>query len=139
MADEYDKAIIDIKNELIRYVHSSMENDHFNGVSVHETGEIIDMIKDLSEVEKNCYMTKHYKHAAHNEHHLRETRHAMMDHMKYHDSDEPHDAHETMPQRELSTMDQVLERVKSMWSSSDTVTKKQMKADLTKLVGDMTV
>ena len=58
--EEKIKPIAQIKDKLIKALESEIERGIMQ-MDTKETGAIIDMVKDLSEVERNCYETGYYK------------------------------------------------------------------------------
>lgn len=52
--------ICEMKKTLVSFVKSHMDNG-LSGIDTHELGEAIDMIKDCTEMERNCYEACYYK------------------------------------------------------------------------------
>lgn len=54
------KELCEVKDTLISELHVRVNGDLAN-LDTREAGEVIDMIKDIAEAEKNCYEAKYYK------------------------------------------------------------------------------
>lgn len=48
-----------LKNKILQHVERETEN--MDRINVHETGELVDMIKDLAEAEEYCWEASYYK------------------------------------------------------------------------------
>lgn len=53
--------IYEIKNELLGRVSSDLRERGVDRIDVKEMGELIDMVKDLAEAEKDCWKADYYR------------------------------------------------------------------------------
>lgn len=104
--------ICELKESLIALVKTEFASGLEN-VDTHEAGEVVDMIKDLYEAEKDAAKTCYYQTVI-----------------------EAMDKGDT---RIGKSSDDVIESVRAMWAQADPLIRKQMKADLTKLLNEMTI
>lgn len=112
MNDKCLQDICEVRESLIALVKSVCANGPEN-VSTHELGAVIDMIKDLYEAEKDAAKVCYYETVV--------------------------EAMEKTDTRVVESSDDVISSVRMMWNQAEPLTKKQMKADLTKLLNEMTV
>lgn len=104
--------ICELKESLIALVKTEFASG-LEDVDTHEAGEVVDMIKDLYEAEKDAAKVCYYKTVI-----------------------EAMDKGDT---RIGKSSDDVIESVRAMWAQADPLIRKQMKADLTKLLSEMTI
>ncbi len=104
--------ICELKESLVALVKTEFSGGLEN-VDTHEAGEIIDMIKDLYEAEKDAAKACYYNTVI-----------------------EAMDKGDT---RIGTSSDDVIESVRIMWAQADPLIRKQMKTDLTKLLSEMTI
>ena len=53
--------ICEIKKELLEFLDGIIDERGLHCMETEETGEVVDMIKDLADAEKNCYKAEYYK------------------------------------------------------------------------------
>ena len=58
---EYIKKLCEVKCDLLDFLCGEVEAKGFHCMDTEETGEVVDMIKDLADAEKNCYKAEYYK------------------------------------------------------------------------------
>lgn len=104
--------ISDMKKFLVKELHREMTEDNFSSLDTQETGEVIDMIKDLAAAERYCAQACYYNTVTE----------AMKD-----SSDEPTD----------TTFASSIANIRDIWSRSNVETRKRMKDQLTKLSSEM--
>ena len=58
---EFAEKLCKTKADLLEGLCAEIDTKGFCGMDCEETGEIVDMIKDLADAEKNCYKAEYYK------------------------------------------------------------------------------
>lgn len=109
MSHEYSEKLCDLKKDLIDLV-IAQTSEGFENVDVNELGEAIDMIKDISETEKNCAKARYYE--------------SVVEAMEEGSDTETHVAG-------------MIESVKSIWADADYAHKQQIKSQLSSLLTEM--
>lgn len=55
--------IYSLKNKFIERIEADISNRGIDRVNVQEMGELVDIVKDLAEAEKDCWKAQYYRHA----------------------------------------------------------------------------
>lgn len=58
---EFVEKLCEVKKDLLEGLCGEIEAKGFHCMDAEETGEVVDMIKDLADAEKNCYKAEYYK------------------------------------------------------------------------------
>lgn len=58
---EMVEKICELKKEIVDFLECIIDDRGLHCMEAEETGEVVDMIKDLAEAEKNCYKAEYYK------------------------------------------------------------------------------
>lgn len=58
---EMVEKICELKKQLLEFLEATVEERGLHCMEAEETGEVVDMIKDLADAEKNCQKAEYYK------------------------------------------------------------------------------
>ena len=157
--DDSMTKLCDMKAELTCAAREALCGD-LEKVNTQELGEVVDMIKDIYEAEKDCAKAKYYKtvvKAMDDNGRSRRLDYDEYSRMPHHDWDEKYgrvfneyrDARkhytETHSSSDKSSMDgkarehidSVIVSIREIWNSADPTLRQQMKSQLTSLVNEM--
>lgn len=134
-----------MRSEISEFVKDQI-SDGLHNVDADELGKATDMIKDLAETEKLMHEACYYKKISesmeehddddddHNDPYSR-FRAARHRYSKTHSSEDRND----MMSNAHGYLQETMDSIREIYGSADTDLRKKLKADLTKLVGEMTV
>lgn len=120
--EDHLSKICDMRGEFLDVLESYIERYGFESLSASETGEVVDIIKDLCEAEKDLKKACYYSSVT-----------EAMKRDAYPSNTEKHHA------AEHKDMNAYVSDIRDIWKSADTDTKKKMKAMLVSLTGEMAI